>query len=196
MILFWDTETQGLPKDHLPDDHQDQPQLVELGAILCDDEGRERASMDLIIAPDGWTVPAGAAAVHGITTEIAHAFGVPLAVALSPFFRLRQRARETVAYNEGFDQKIVRYAISRTGRQPLHPGPEIKTDLMQIVTPIVNLPPTERMLAAGYNKPKPPKLSESYRFFFTEELAGAHGAIHDARAASRIYFHPKREGKL
>ena len=31
---------------------------------------------------------------------------------------------------------------------------------------------------------------------FNEELAGAHGAIHDARAASRIYFHLKREGKL
>jgi hypothetical protein len=38
MILFFDTETSGLWRRDLPEDHQDQPHLVSLAAQLCDDE--------------------------------------------------------------------------------------------------------------------------------------------------------------
>jgi DNA polymerase-3 subunit epsilon len=55
--------------------------------------------------------------------------------------------------------------------------------------PIVNLPPTERMLAVGFTGPKPPKLEECIKHFFDEQLPGAHDALVDARAAARIYFY-------
>jgi hypothetical protein len=38
VILFFDTETSGLWRRDLPEDHQDQPHLVSLAAQLCDDE--------------------------------------------------------------------------------------------------------------------------------------------------------------
>ena len=62
---------------------------------------------------------------------------------------------------------------------------------MEAAAPIVNLPPTERMLAAGFNKPKAPKLEEAIRFFFDESLDGAHDAMVDVIACRRIYFHLK-----
>lgn len=73
--------------------------------------------------------------------------------------------------------------------------------MLELVTPIVNLPPTQKMINAGFNKPKPPKLIEAYRHFFgdadAEEFsAKAHGALADARATARLYFHLKREGLL
>ena len=62
---------------------------------------------------------------------------------------------------------------------------------MEAATPIVNLPPTERMVAAGITKPKPPKLEECIRHFFDESLEGAHDALIDVRACSRVFFHLK-----
>lgn len=55
--------------------------------------------------------------------------------------------------------------------------------------PILNLPPTDRMMASGFNGPKPPKLEECIKHFFDEELSNAHDAGADAMACSRIYFH-------
>lgn len=55
----------------------------------------------------------------------------------------------------------------------------------------MNLPPTERMRAAGFNKPKPPKLEECIRHFFNEDLDGAHDAMIDVAACRRVYFHLK-----
>jgi len=198
MFLFWDTETAGLPRDNLPDDHPSQPHLVELGAILTDDNGHERGAVDLIVRPDGWTIPAQAADVHGITTDIALKFGVPLALVCASFANLRAIARQTICHNGAFDEKIMRYAFKRLGREPSHPGPDLQNrlDTMSLTAPVLKMPPTNRMRAAGFNKFKPPKLIEAYKYFFNEELVGAHSAINDARACARIYFHMKREGLL
>lgn len=198
MLLCYDTETSGIPFDNLPDDHPSQPHLVELGAILTDDDGRERASVNLIVRPDGWTIPDGAARVHGITTAMALKFGVPLLIVCAAFTNLRAIAKQTVCHNGAFDEKIMRYAFLRTGRVPAHPGPDLKDrlDTMSLTAPVLKMPPTDRMRAAGFDKYKPPKLIEAYRHFFGEELAGAHSAIHDARACARIYFHMKKEGML
>ena len=54
---------------------------------------------------------------------------------------------------------------------------------------VVNLPPTEKMRAAGFDKPKPPKLEECIRHFFNEELGGAHDAMIDLDACRRVYIH-------
>ena len=65
---------------------------------------------------------------------------------------------------------------------------------MQMATPILNLPPTEKMLRAGFNKPKPPNLSECCAYFFDKELEGAHDALVDVRACKDVYFAIKNGG--
>ena len=60
---------------------------------------------------------------------------------------------------------------------------------MRGATHLVDLPPTPRMIAAGFNKPKPPKLAECVRAFFSEDLDGAHDALVDVRACARVFFH-------
>lgn len=61
MFLFFDTETTGLKSPH----------IVQLAALLTEEDGRECARLNVIIQPEGWTIPDEAAAVHGITTDIA-----------------------------------------------------------------------------------------------------------------------------
>jgi len=186
MRLVYDTETTSLVHQHLPPDDPSQPHLVQLGLILLDD-GIERASAELIVKPDGYTIPPQATAVHGISTELAAACGVPLLTALSVFCKLREAASEIVAYNLAFDELVMDAAIARSGRWPSHPGPAKRSCAMLLAAPIVNLPPSPRMLAAGMDGPKPPSLAEAHRFFFGKGFDGAHGALADARACARVY---------
>ncbi|MBO1325380.1 3'-5' exonuclease [Acetobacter sp. TBRC 12305] len=187
MILFYDTEKTGLPDRFVPLNSDRQPRCVQLAAILTDNAGVELSCLNLIVHPDGWTVPAGAAAVHGITTEKAKAIGIREAVVATAFYDLSRKADLVVAHNEKFDRQIISIMYERLGR-----GWKLDTpafDTMEAASPIVNLPPTPRMVAAGIDKPKAPKLEECIQHFFGEKLEGAHDALVDVRACARLYFH-------
>ncbi|RFD19495.1 3'-5' exonuclease [Komagataeibacter melaceti] len=187
MILFFDTETTGLPNYRIASGHEDQPHCVQLAAILTETDGTERASMNVIIKPDGWDIPKQASDVHGITETIADMCGIREVVAAAAFYDLSQRANLLVAHNIKFDLQIIGTMYARAGRNWRLPSGRACT--MEKSSPIVNLPPTDRMRAAGIDKPKAPKLGECYRHFFGEELIGAHDALVDVRACARLFFH-------
>lgn len=194
LILFVDTETCGIPNDRLPDDHEAQPPLVQLGCLLVDeDNGAEWATLELIVRPNGYTIPSEAAKVHGITTALAEAAGVPLSLVIPAYVHLRARASKVVAHNAEFDLKIMRQAIARNGKPVSLPGPVDYECTADLATPILNLPPTDRMVKAGYgNKPKRANLMEAHEYFLGEKFEGAHGALADVRACARVYFEIKR----
>lgn len=193
MILFFDTETTGLAQDRLPVDHPDQPHIVQLAAQLCTPDGKPRASFSFVVDPgiaSGVLIPERASAVHGITADIAAKFGVSPQVAVEQFKHLYDRADEIVAHNLKFDIQIIETAIARVYKKVMRLAkPRFCT--MESATPVVNLPPTEKMRAAGFNKPKPPKLEECIKHFFGEDLTGAHDAMVDLTACRRVYFHLK-----
>jgi DNA polymerase-3 subunit epsilon len=192
LILAWDTETSGFVNDHEPPSHPSQPHLVQLGAVLLDEEtGLECNLISLIVKPDGWVIPDQAAAVHHITTGLATRVGVPLLVALAMWSNLAKLAQHHVAHNAQFDLRVLQAAFHRAGR-PFPPVDPRCTK--QLASPVLNLPPTARMLAAGFNKPKDPTLTECVRFFFDEDLVGAHGALADARACGRVYLELVKRG--
>ncbi|GEM18005.1 3'-5' exonuclease [Gluconobacter oxydans] len=193
-ILFFDTETTGFAKPGLPTGHEDQPHCVQLAAILTDEQGQEEACVNVIIRPNGWTVPERAAAVHGITTEKAARYGIREKVAAGLFYDLTSRADLLVAHNIQFDRQIVATMYARAKR-PEWKLPEAQFCTMEAATPLVNLPPTPRMRAAGIIKPKVPKLEECIQHFYGETLEGAHDALVDVRACARIYFEMKRMGE-
>lgn len=196
MILAFDTETTGLPREDLPLEDPAQPHLVQLAALLIEDDGTERASINLLIQPDGWSIPDDVAVIHGITNEIAARCGVSEAFALAAWDRLCRRCDLLVAHQIEFDWTLVRIANARTGacKRDLDAEAPWMFCTMQAASGIVNLPPTSKMLWAGYDKPKAPKLAECYQFFFNETLGGAHDALVDVRACARVYFHLKAAG--
>src|SRR6478736_2476382 len=124
MKLVLDTETTGLLKKGLPVDHPSQPRIVQLGAILYSEEGLVRAELNLIVKPDGWTVPVEASNVHGITTEIAEQFGVPIAFALTVLNQLVKLADTVVAHNYDYDNPVIDGEFARLGKpSPLKDKP-------------------------------------------------------------------------
>lgn len=187
MIVFFDTETTGFINDRFPLDHEDQPHVVQLAAELCDDSGAPVSGFSFII-DNGVDIPDRATEVHGITTETAAQRGVSNEFALAAFTHLYQRADLVVAHNIKFDRALIEVAIWRHYKK-LMPLRKPLYCTMEASAPIINLPPTERMIAAGINKPKAPKLEEAVRHFFGEELDGAHDAMVDVRACRRVYFH-------
>lgn len=196
-ILFYDTETTGLPIFDQPSDHPDQPHIVQLAALLVDADTRNIInSMDVIIRPNGCSIPDEASKVHGITTEHAAAVGIEEKTALDMFMALwAGPGRLRVAHNEQFDARILRIALKRFFDGPDEVLPE--SDVWKsgkaectarLATPICALPPTERMRAARRFHHKTPNLGEAYRHFTGKELENAHSALADVQACMAIYF--------
>ena len=190
MILFFDTETTGFFMDREPVDHPGQPYIVQLAAELRDHYGKSIAGFNFVVDPGigEISIPERASAVHGITDEVAVQLGVSAEFALSAFTHLYQRADLVCAHNIKFDRGVIEAAIARHYRKVM-PLRKPLFCTMEAATPIINLPPTERMVAAGFNKPKPPKLEECVRHFFGEDHSGAHDAMADVSACARVYFH-------
>lgn len=200
IALFYDTETQGLPLFDQPSEHPDQPHIVQLGAALVDLDTRiELATLDLIVRPDGWTIPDDVAAVHGITTEKAMDLGVPEVLVVDALLALWRQAdgmhRLRIGHNESFDARILRIALKRhiDHREPAAPLSDIwkaaKAECTQrLATPILKLPPTDRMKAAKRFHYKSANLREAYQHFTGQPLEGAHNALVDVRACAAVYF--------
>ena len=100
MYLFLDTETTGITPEN---------RIVSICWSLYDTDGDELTSEYNIIYPDSFTIPSGAAAIHGITTTVACVRGIPLNKALT---QLRNEIAEYepelyVGHNVSFDRPIV-----------------------------------------------------------------------------------------
>lgn len=197
-LLFYDTETTGLPIWGDPSEAPHQPHIVQLAGKVIDTDTRAViAQVDTIIKPDGWTIPEDTVAVHGITTERAMDEGIPEAAAVSMLLDLWRPTPEQilrrVAHNESFDARILRIALKRfyADDAVLHTiwkgGDALCTARMS--APIVNMPATTAMKKSGRGSwAKTPKLPEAYRFFFGTDFEGAHTAMGDVNACMAVYW--------
>lgn len=178
-ILFFDTETTGLPLWKDPSDHPDQPHMVQLAAVLADPESREIIDkMDAIIKPDGWVIPDDVAAIHGITTERALEDGIPEAEALDMFLAMYARCGLRVAHNTTFDNRIVRIAMKRY-------RPDAVTDDQWKDKSGYHCTMVEHSKKHGG---KWPTLIELYKHHTGMDLTDAHSAMADTLACMDCYF--------
>lgn len=192
LVLVYDTETTGFPDFKAPSEAPHQPHIVDICGLLFDEDSRELVdSFEAMVKPDGWAIPTEVAAIHGITEERAMAEGIDEMEALEGFRALYSRAASRIAHNESFDARIVRIAYRRM-------WDEAEADrwssrhyafcTCNAAKPIVNLPPTPKMVARGMRGPKPPSLAEAVSHFFGETLSNAHRARPDAEACARVYW--------
>jgi DNA polymerase III subunit epsilon len=187
-ILFYDTETTGLPNWKTPSGGEDQPHIVQIGALLVDVETKEvLKELDVIVKPEGWEIPEDTIEVHGITNEHALEVGIPEKEAITHLLDMLHSVEgvERVAYNRTFDQRIIRIGLKRFFSEEVQDVWAEKDNhhcAMLMAKKICKIEPKGRY---GY---KNPKLSEAYKFFTGEELEGAHNALVDTKAAMTVYF--------
>jgi DNA polymerase III subunit epsilon len=194
-LFFYDTETTGFPEYSKPSGDPCQPHIVQLAAKIIDSATRiDHGSMNVIIKPDDWVIPAEVTAIHGITTERAMDEGIPAKQALDQFLELWKPSEgmlRRVAHNQSFDARMVRIALHRHGYDELtnvlwKGGAALCTGNMS--KPILKIGATEKMKAAKFTGSKMPKLSEAYEFFTGKEMEGAHDAMNDVDACIAVYF--------
>jgi len=191
MILFLDTETTGLADFNLRARDPAQPHIVQLAAILTDDDGRAREEHNIIVKPDGWEVPKESSDVHGITQAISLQFGLPEKQVAETFLAMLKKAGLLVAHNLQFDKFIARIAMRRyelitdADDQWWKTFPTFCT--MREMTNICKLP------GKFEGKFKWPNLQEAYQTAFGKPFTGAHDAMADLRACKEIYFWLKKQ---
>ena len=167
-LLMFDTETTGLPLWKEPSDHPDQPHLVQLALVEVNTDTREEIqTANLIVKPDGWTIPDEVVAVHGITMERAMDEGVPEQEAVDTFVGAASDGGVIAAYGLSFDMRIMRIAMTRHGWDKDRQEAWAKTlngyDVMAPCTPLCKIPPTEKMMATGRKTFKTPSLTEAVK---------------------------------
>nr|WP_299033915.1 exonuclease domain-containing protein [uncultured Tenacibaculum sp.] len=184
-ILFFDTETTGLPNDWKPpaSDTNNWPRLIQFAWQLYDDNGNLLESNCSIIKPDNFVIPKEASNVHGITTEKAYVEGKDLQRVLEEFKRRLDKANLLVAHNMGFDEKIIGAEFYRLHNyNPLSEKKKLCT--MESSTNICKIDGPY-----GY---KWPKLEELHYFLFKTGFDNAHDAEADIQATADCYFEMKK----
>lgn len=191
--LFYDFETTGLPLFSEPSEDPRQPHIVQLGAQLVNMDTRKVvASLDIIVRPDGWTIPDEATQVHGITTEMAMDLGVPEGAAAEMLLELWKPTapRIRIGHNESFDARIMRIALMRHVDE--HTADIWKGGTAEctqrLASPICKIGPTQKMLAVGRKHNKQANLREAFEFFTGRPMVNAHSAMADVDGCKTVYF--------
>ena len=200
MFLIYDTETTSLLNFKLAADHPDQARIMQLGFILTNENLVPVAEGCRLIKPSNWPkIAPEAIATHGLTFEKCMDEGIPIEAVIAEFDALADEMERvdgtSVAFNQQFDSKFIRGERRRLGRDDRF-GRAREFDPMKAATPIVNLPPTEKMLRVGRRNPKTPNLGEAFHFFTGEKMEGAHDALADCKATLRIMWEMKNTHKI
>jgi len=182
VILTIDFETTGLPDFNARARDPKQPHIVQLAMIATDNDGTEHEPYNVIVKPDGWTIPKEASAVHGITDEIA-ANGRPESEVAAHLLACMRKADVLVAHNVTFDKFIARIAMRRydliqdSDDAWWKSFPTFCT--MRMMTPVCKI--------RGEYVYKWPKLQEAYQHVFGCQFDKAHDALADVRACAKVY---------
>lgn len=192
-VLYFDTETTGLPKASKPYNHPEQPHITQLG-FIHEVNGHDAMVVDTLIKPDNWPIQKDsgtgigqiASDLTGITQDMCEESGIPIADAVEMFILAAENSDFIVCHNVAFDTKLIGMEYNR-----LRPEVSPKTVLcgrptictMLAATPVCRLPKGDGK-GSGH---KWPKLIEAMQFFFNEGLDGAHSAIIDIIATRRVF---------
>lgn len=195
MYLIFDSETSGLPLFDKPNDHPDQPHIVQLAFILQDESFNEIMCFNTLIKPTGWTIHPKAQEAHGISIEDCYKYGINIDTALRVIRDVWYKATYHVAHNIKFDAKLLELEFGRNPKVlESEDGFEVKSSVefctMNATTELCKLSKTNNWGAGNY---KWPTLEEAYYHIFHEILENTHDALSDVRTCSKIFKYLKND---
>lgn len=186
-ILFFDTESNGIPVWQKPSGSECQPHIVQIAGILYDDETKKIVNeFETIIKPSGWSIPDDVADIHGITTERAYDEGIDEELALDMFLQLYSKCSLRVAHCTTFDNRMIRIALKRF-KPDLISDKEWK-DRSKYYCTLLN---AKKQMGGKSGH----KLSEVYLHYTGKTLQNAHTAMPDAKACMEIYLEMIKTGR-
>jgi DNA polymerase III epsilon subunit-like protein len=195
LILFLDTETNGLPKrwDLSPYAYPDNwPRLAELGWVAIPSNqlvgGADYDVDSYLIKPDGWRMPAAVGAVNGISQQLLDSQGLPVRDVLQMLKQDFDDADFVVAHNVDFDRSVLGAELTRVF------GHKIAEERLRAVPWLCTMRKTADVCRIpGARGWKWPRLEELHRFLFNEDSQhGQHRAEADVRTLVDCYRELRR----
>jgi DNA polymerase III epsilon subunit-like protein len=181
-ILFFDTETTGLPKNWRAPMSQleNWPRIIQLGWMLTDRDGNVLRRQKHLIKPEGWVVPTEEFWIkNGYSTEKNDQEGLPVSLALELYNLDLIGCDVLVAHNMSYDYNVLGSEMLRKWNTcPLTSRTRICTK--EIGTNLCQLPGPY-----GY---KWPTLTELHTHLFGKGFEGAHDALADVNACKDSFF--------
>lgn len=181
--VFFKTATAGLIDWRSPSEAEHQPHIVQLAAHQVDlDAGNILQSMNVIVHPSSWVIPAEATAIHGIDTELAKRVGIPEANAISMFINLlgdckAETLHTRIAHGIAFDDRIIRIGLKR------YFGSRIANEFKESPSQC-----TGQLSKLSMETKKIPALGEALNHFTRRDLQDIHTAFMDVNACMDVYF--------
>lgn len=197
--LFIDTETTGLPlNDNLPyTDLKNWPYLVQVALIIEDDNYGILAKRNIILKPDGYTIPESATKIHGISNERAVKNGEDRDKVISFLDLALYKSDIIIGHNVSFDLNVIKSEIIRIKgieNALFEKKKHIVIDTMKMGSNICKIPNlsfhTRLSLPNKY-----PKLDELYYKLFNKHFNNQHDAMADVQAAYDCYYELKRKSQ-
>lgn len=194
-ILFFDTETNGLPKDwNAPGSYVDNwPEAVSIAWAVASSDGDVLSENYFVlnredVPPQGWDE--GAARVHGISRELSASCGFSAKWVMKQFQLIASQCQALVAHNLSFDIRIVEADMMRLLNKRFEP-PKTQLCTMHLSTEFCAIPSPYKV-----GQYKWPKLEELHHQLFNEGFGDAHNALADVRACVRCFFEMKNKHDL
>ncbi len=191
MYIFFDTETNGLPKDYKAPstDTDNWPQLLQVAWQVYDHEEKLLIEESYLIKiSDEFEMNEKAMSIHGFTKQECQNYGIEIDDALERFIGACGKASKIIAHNIAFDQKIIGAEIVRQEMEEEFENVKYSEMICTMEGS------TEHCKLKGPYGPKWPKLQELHENLFDEGFDGAHNALIDVKATARCFFELKKRG--
>lgn len=192
MYLIFDTETTGLPRNwNAPlSDSDNWPRCIQIAWQIHDQDGKLVENQDYLVQPEGFNIPYDAEKIHGISTELAQAKGIPLAEVIEKFTEALSKSKFVVGQNVGFDTNIMGAEFHRLGIENPIPNFPVLDTCTETTAQMCQLP------GGRGGKFKLPTLTELHQFLFNAPFAEAHNATADVEATTRCFLELVRRQKF
>ena len=189
-IIFFDTETTGLPKNYNApiSNTQNWPRMVQLAFIEYFEDGTLAAEHNYIIKPEGFSIPTQASNIHRITTERANTEGRDLQEVLTIFDNAVKESVLLIAHNFDFDKCIVGAELYRKNFDT-----NVFMSKRNFCT-MKNKNVIDFCKISGNYGYKWPKLDELHYKLFQKRVTDAHDASIDIRATAKCFWELLKRG--
>jgi len=190
MYLIFDTETTGLPRNwNAPlSDSDNWPRCIQIAWQIHDSNGALVEHQDFLVKPEGFNIPFDAEKIHGISTELAAAEGVPLEEVIGAFTNALEQVRFVVGQNVGFDLNIMGAEYLRLGLENQLENFPVLDTCTETTAQLCKIP------GGRGGRFKLPTLTELHQYLFQQPFAEAHNATADVEATTRCFLELIRIG--
>ena len=194
---FIDTETTGLAiNDNLPyTDLDNWPHLVQVALIIEDDNYGILAKRNMLLKPDGYSIPKSSSRIHGISNAQAVKEGEDRKQVIGFLDQVLGNSNIIIGHNVSFDLNVIKAEIIRVKgieNALFSKKNHDVVDTMKMgmnICKLSNLSLHTRM-SQSY---KYPKLDELYYKLFNKHFDNQHDAMADIQATHDCYYELKRK---